>query len=162
MKKLFIFLSVIAGILSVGLLMYIRFQKIMIKDLNGRLLKFKNYYNLYNVWIQSKLEGFSFSEKLMSAGYNKIGIYGNGEIGCRLYEELKGSDVQVSFFVDKLANDMEILHDENVPVITVNNLNNNCDVDVIIITTVNIFDEIKGLVEENTSCEIISVEDLFK
>ncbi len=161
MKKQFIFLLFIMGILSTAFLMYIKFQKDMIKDLNSRLLKFKKYYQLYNVWIQNKRMGLSISKNIIKKGYSKIAIYGNGEVGCRLYEELKGTEVQVAFFIDKIANDMEMQHDENIPVIGIAGIKKDLDIDAVVITTINIFDEIMSNLNSIVTCDIISIEELL-
>ncbi len=162
MKKFNTLLLIVLGFFGMGLLVYIKFQKKILKDTNGRLLKFKKYYQLYNAWIQNKNLGFSFSDQLLKIHYNKIAIYGNGEIGCRLYEELKGTKVQVAFFIDKIANDIEMMHDENVPVIGYMDIQGNRDIDAIVITNINILDEIKELLASNTTCDIISIEELFE
>ncbi len=162
MKKTLVFLSLIWGMITLGLLLFIKFQRKIIKDSNEKLLKFKKYYQLYNIWIQNKSKGYSFAEKLISKGYNKIAIYGNGEIGCRLYDELKETEVQVIYFIDKIANDLDLTYDEGIPVISVNNMvNYDSNIDVIVITTINIMDEITELLKNTTTCNAISIEELI-
>jgi hypothetical protein len=161
LKKLYLFLPILCGFISTILLIYISFQKKIIKDSNGRLQKFKKYYQLYNVWIKNKSNGLSISKNLLEKGYNKIAVYGNGEIGCRLYEELKGTEVQVAFFIDKIANDMKMLHDESVPIIGIADIKKNSDIDAVVITTINIFDEIEVSLAAVSNCNIISIEEIL-
>ena len=54
-------------------------------------------------WLENKNAGKSFSKYLIDNGYMTIGIMDAGEIGKILYEELKKSEVEVKWFVDRNA-----------------------------------------------------------
>lgn len=94
------------------------------------------------------------SEKLISQGYNRIAIYGMGNLGRHLVSELN----RPPFFlcgIDKAAelvySDIKIFYpDEQLP-----------DLDLIIVTVEASFDEIKEILERNNSCKIVRYKDVI-
>lgn len=121
---------------------------------NERVNKFKCYYNILNQWIVLNHEGKKISEYFKKNNYKKIAIYGMGEIGNRLFEELKDSPVEVQYAIDKNAGsayaELEVfsLEDELM------------EVDAIVVTTTFVFEETKRKLEDIISCPIISLEDV--
>ena len=66
--------------------------------------KFKSYYNMLNQWLSLKQEGKSLEKYFVDNGYKTIAIYGMGEMGNRLYDELKDSkEVTIKYAVDQNA-----------------------------------------------------------
>lgn len=58
-------------------------------------------------WLQLCLKGLKISECLEALGICTIAIYGMGQMGLNLYEELKDTHIKVECFIDKNA---KILH----------------------------------------------------
>ena len=86
---------------------------------------------------------------------NSIAVYGMSFVGQRLYEELKDSDITISYAVDKNAAgiyaDVDILTpDDDLP-----------QTDAIVVTAVYFFNEIEELLEEKTTAKILSLEDIL-
>lgn len=142
---------------------YIASQKKYLKIVNAKYIKFKKYYQLYNKWLENNEKGINIAEKLKKHGYNKIAIYGNGEIGNRLYEQLKKTEVDVLFFIDKSSSDIEMINKENIEIKALNSLvsNDKC-LDCIIVTPIHEFEQIKKEMEimEIKHIPIISIEDI--
>lgn len=117
--------------------------------------KFKGYYNMLNQWLIIKQEGKNLSEYFLKNDYNSIAIYGMGEMGNRLYDELKGTDVKVSYAVDKNAHcaysELEVLDPDECEY---------KEVDCIVVTATFAFDEIEEKLEEVISFPIVSLEDV--
>lgn len=116
--------------------------------------KFKSYYNMQNQWIQLKLEGKTLESFFLNKKYQNIAIYGMGEMGNRLCEELKGSQVQVKYGIDKNAYN-------TYADINVYSLEDKLEaVDVVVVTAifdfVKIEEELKGLI----NCPIISLDEV--
>ena len=157
-----ILFTVFIGAVGVGLFLYIKNQRVVIKDSNEKVLKFKKYYQVYNQWIKNKSEGYSIEQVLTDLGYKNIAIYGNGEIGCRLYEDLRNCDIKVSCFIDKKANDLTLYNEDDIAVYGIDEVDKYKDVDAIIVTTVNIYEEIEQqLLNRSVNCDIRSLEDLL-
>ena len=117
--------------------------------------KFKNYYNLLNQWLLLKNENKGLSDYFIKNNYKKIAIYGMGELGSRLVEELKDSDIVIKYAIDKNAggaySEIEVRSMDDV-------LDN---VDAVIVTAVFAFDEIEIELSKIVDCPIISLEDVI-
>lgn len=139
---------------ALGVAGYGYFKKRIISQNNNRVNKFKSYYNILNQWIVLQHEGKKIEQYFINNGYNKIAIYGMGEIGNRLYEELKDSSIEVKYAIDKNA-------DNTYSQIEVYTLEDDLEeVDAIIVTTAFAFVEIKNSLEQKINYPIISLEDV--
>lgn len=110
---------------------------------------------MMNQWVrnyQERRELYLFFEK---KGYKKIAIYGLSYVGETLLNELKNTDIQVDYAVDRNIG-REI---EGVKVYSPEDMLEN--VDAIIVTAIMSFDEIKEKLEEKVTCPIISLEDII-
>lgn len=116
--------------------------------------KFKGYYNMLNQWLILKQEGKCLCEYFKANNYKVIAIYGMGEMGSRLYDELKNSDITVKYAVDKNAastySELEVIEPENEFE----------EVDAIVVTATFAFDEIETELRDKVDFPIISLEDV--
>lgn len=120
----------------------------------GKIDKFKSYYNLLNQWLMIKQEGKSLEQYFLDNEYQSIAIYGMGELGNRLYDELKGSSVQIKYAIDKNA-------DSTYAEIEVKELEDTLEkVDAVIVTAIFAFDEIEDELSEIIDFPIVSLEDV--
>lgn len=148
---------IVLGILlgfSVGALNIIRLKNNRLKDVNKKEDKYRLYYKVLNKWLKIKNDGKSLSLYFSNNNINKIAIYGMGELGNRLYEELKNNeDILViggiDKDVDKTAEIKIYSLDETLP-----------EIDAIIVTAIFEFDEIKNKLERVTNASILSIEDI--
>lgn len=116
--------------------------------------KFKSYYNMLNQWLILKQEGKSLEIYFKENNYATIAIYGMGEMGNRLYDELRNSDIKVKYAIDKNASytysELEVLDcSENLE-----------EVDAVIISAVFDYEAIEAELEKLLDCPIISLEDV--
>lgn len=117
--------------------------------------KFKSYYNMLNQWLLLKQEGKSLERYFTENGYKTIAIYGMGEMGNRLYDELKNSTVvEIKYAIDKNAASTY----SELNVIDVDDEMD--EVDAVIVSAIFAFDEIEEELSEKISCPIISLEDV--
>lgn len=127
--------------------------------IQGKVDKFKGYYNILNQWLILKQEGKSLEKYFTDNNYKTIAIYGMGELGNRLYEELKdSSEVELKYGIDNNAastySEMEVISlDEYEEADT-------DDVDVIIVTATFAFDEIEEKLSDIVNCDIVSLDDV--
>lgn len=116
--------------------------------------KFKGYYSMLNQWLTLKQEGKSLEKYFVDNGYKNIAIYGMGEMGNRLYDELKGSSIKVAYAVDQNAastySELEVIEPEDELK----------EVDVLIVTATFAFDEIEKELSDKVTCPIVSLEDV--
>ena len=110
---------------------------------------------MMNQWVAVKQEGKNLADYFEKQGYKSIAVYGMSYAGERLLEELKGSDSQVQYGVDKNADNIYMdvnivtMEDELKPV------------DAIVVTPIFFFDDIEEELSQKIDCPIISLEDVL-
>ena len=141
--------GVIAGAVAVG-----KVTGGTIDEKKKKIDKFKSYYNMLNQWLLIKQKGGSLDKYFKENGYHKIAIYGMGEMGERLYDELKNTEVKVEYAIDQAAesvySELKVIGKEE----------DFAPVDAIIVTAVFAFDEIEEELREKVNCPILSLEDV--
>lgn len=152
MKKQLTILSTLLGTV-VGASVAGFVQQKTINEKGKKVDKFKTYYNMLNQWLILKQENKSLEKYFIDNGYHTIAIYGIGEVGNRLYDELKNTDIKVEYAIDKEAfsaySGIEVFQiDDELP-----------KVDAIVVTAVFAFEEIEENLKKNVDCPIISLED---
>ncbi len=110
---------------------------------------------LMNRWVQVKQEGKNLSSYFESNGYKKIAIYGMSYAGERLLEELKNTQTEVEYGIDRNADalyaDITIVSpDEELK-----------EVDAVVVTSIFYMDEVEKTLSEKLSCPILSLEDIL-
>ena len=155
MKKKGILGMMLMGLASAGAVaLSVKTSQDAIAEKDQKINKFKNYYNMLNEWLYLKQNGTSLDTYFKKNDYNSIAIYGMGEMGNRLYDELKQSDIEVKYVIDKnftsVYSELEVLDpEEEFP-----------EVDVVVVTATFAFDEIENFIENKVNCPIISLEDV--
>ncbi|MDD3141070.1 MAG: hypothetical protein PHX08_19160 [Lachnospiraceae bacterium] len=116
--------------------------------------KFKNYYSMLNQWLLLKQDGKSLADYFADKGIKTIAIYGMGEMGNRLYDELKQTEIKVMYGIDKEASsvysELEVIECEEISE----------GVDAIVVTAVFAFEEISEELKHKVSFPIISLEEV--
>lgn len=113
-------------------------NRLRISDSDKRL----KVIRLYQKWIELYKSDDSIAEMLIRAGYHKIAIYGAGEVGHRLYDDLKATGVRVMYFIDRDAK----LINENIMVYSPQD--DLPAVDIIVIATVSQEKVISDIIDE--------------
>ena len=117
--------------------------------------KFKTYYTLLERWLKIKQRGKGLEGYFKANQYASIAIYGMGNLGHRLFDELSDSDVEVLYVVDKTY----VSHNETVRVIRPDD--DLEDVDAIVITAISEYQNIVGSLTGKTTADIVSIEDVI-
>lgn len=155
------------GILSLGVMMgasvaviykYIKNRNINTKSNNVNVEeRLRSYYDLTNRWILLKNEGKKLSEYFINNNYKNIAIYGMGELGLRLYEELNDTSIHVMYGID-YSSGRKV---SDLPVYYLKELNNVNDVEAIVVTPVFDYDNIRDSLINITNKPIISLNDVI-
>ena len=111
--------------------------------------------NVLNQWLLLKNEGKSLADYFVNNSYKNIAVYGMGELGNRLIEELKSSDINVRYGIDK---NVQSVYSE-IEVIDLESKIEN--VDVIVVTAVFAFEEIENELSKRTDIPIVSLEEVI-
>lgn len=126
------------------------------KKVEGNKEKFRVYYNALKQWLTLKNRGRNLEEYFIANNYDSIAIYGMGELGNRLLEELESSQsVKVKYGIDKNASsnysNIEIKSTEDVIE----------DIDLIVVSAIFDYENIKMELSQRTECLIVSLEDII-
>lgn len=82
----------------------INFHRENEKTYENNLRRKASFYSLLSRWMEMKLSGEGAAERLLQLGYHSVAIYGAGKHGKFLYEDIKNSEVEVRYFIDKNKN----------------------------------------------------------
>lgn len=120
-----------------------------------RLNKFIKYFALLDRWLWLKLQKKNICTFFEKRGYKKIAIYGMGEIGNRLYEDLtRFSDITVVYAIDKVR--------EEHPTLPIYKIEDELpEVDVVIVSTNNIFNQVSDILKDKVAMPVISIDDVI-
>ncbi|MCX7748465.1 MAG: TIGR04372 family glycosyltransferase [Clostridia bacterium] len=120
----------------------------------------KLYYELTNQWLKIKNQKKSVEDYFIKENIKSVAIYGCGELGKRLFEELRESDIRVICFIDKKIDKNEIFGD--TPIQPINTVASFRNVDAIIITPIYHMDIILEELKENKiNIRMISLKDII-
>lgn len=146
-------LSAVVGGAAGGIAVGVKSNK-EVKKWRGFSNKHLEMIKLYDQWFATKQEGKSVADYLKDEGIKTIAIYGMSFMGQRLFEELKDTDIEVKYGIDK--NSDKIYADIDM----VNPEDDLEEVDAIIVTAFSFFSEIEDFLIEKTDSRILSLEDI--
>lgn len=126
-----------------------------IKQMKESGAKLYELYMAFDQWLQIHQKGKTLVEYFEQNKYKTIAIYGMKELGERLYDELKGSNIKVNYIIDKNADQIYA----DVDVITPDKKLE--PVDAIVVTAIFYFDEIEEMLSEKVDYPIVSLEDIL-
>lgn len=126
-----------------------------IEDKQEILKKVHVLYCAFDRWLQIHQEGRTLVEYFNNNNYKTVAIYGMKELGERLIDELKDSEIKVCYAIDKNADqiyaDVDVLKPEDEL----------GAVDVIVVTAIYYFDEIEEMLSGKVDYPIVSLEDIL-
>lgn len=113
----------------------------------------REQYLLFNQWLKLRQSGRSICNYLSEKGYHTVAIYGMGYNGERVLQELKDSEIEVSYGIDKKADnivsEIEVLAaDADFP-----------ETDAIIVSEPIYMETIVKLLKTKVNCPIVSLEE---
>lgn len=149
-KNVFIFLC---GFGSCILTKFFKSPKYAVSNVD----KFKGYYRVTSRWILLKQEKISLADYFKSNNIHTIAIYGMGELGTLLVNELKESDIIIKYAIDRSVNN----NWGEFPIIKQENLLDSEAVDCIVVTPIFDFISIKKQLSKIKKINIISLEDII-
>ncbi len=123
--------------------------------LNFKVDKFKNYYNMLNHWLKLKYEGKELCTWFIDKNIKTIAIYGMGEMGNRLYDALRGSNIKVSYAIDKAAG-------YSYSEVKVYDIGNDLPaVDAIVVTATFAYNSIREKLGKVINCRVVNLEEII-
>lgn len=136
---------------------YIYIRNIKRINMNAR---YYSYYNVLNKWLKIKIENKSLRQYFDDMNIKTVSIYGIGELGIKLYQELISCGVEVVYFIDKNCITVE-KHYDNIGLVNPMDIKKQPNIDAIIITPIYDFEFIlKDLNKQKLSTKIVSLKDI--
>lgn len=120
------------------------------------LQKMGEFYKLLLKWLEIEQKGKSIRSFFVENGYKTIAIYGMKELGERLFDELRDSEVEVKYIIDKKADTMYA----DVDIITPEEEME--EVDAIVVTAIHYMDEIEEMLEQKVDYPILSLQEVVE
>ena len=117
--------------------------------------RLNGYYTLLNKWLELSQHGKSLSSYFEENHYQKIIVYGMGELGQRFCDDLKGTDLEIKYAIDQNAEeqftDLELysIHD-TLP-----------EFDVIVVTPIFAYEEIRKQLNEMGYENVIALDEVI-
>lgn len=153
-KGLLSIISMLGGA-TVGALGMNRVMKKSVNVVQNKSDKYWTLFVMMNQWVRIKQGGKKLSDYFEKYGYKKIAIYGMGYAGETLLSELKDSNIEIAYGIDRNADkillDIDILSlEDNLP-----------GVDVIVVTAVTYFEEVEEALSKRTDSKIISLDNML-
>ncbi len=150
---IFIFvLTFIIGI-AVGSILIWNFMEKVVLSVEKISEKHAALFRLMNNWTRNYQNKKNISEYLKNNGISTVAIYGLGDVGETLYNELNATDVQILYGIDQSVD-----YFCNIPIYKKNDLIP--EVDLIIVTAITAYKDIEVELSKKIRCKIISIEEL--
>ncbi len=131
------------------------YRKLSVIASEQRNKKFKNYFDLLIKWLEFDLTGKKIYDYFSQKKYCNIAIYGIGKIGKILYKRLQEENITVDYFID---NNVRFYEGKKIY-----SLNMKLpEVDVIVVTTNFIFEDVETALRMKTLCPIVNIDEIFR
>lgn len=112
---------------------------------------------VFEQWLFVKQDNKHISDYFHKKGINTIAIYGMGDMGERLLDEMRNENIVVEYAIDqkgsRICSDIEIIADPDVGMLK--------KVDAIVVTTFNYFDDIRDRLLAKVDIPIFSLEEIL-
>ncbi|MCM1231276.1 MAG: hypothetical protein NC489_14240 [Ruminococcus flavefaciens] len=120
------------------------------------------YYNLLMSWKFAEQEGRKLTDKLREMHVKKIAVYGMGKVGWLVCNEILQSDIELAYAIDKNAERLAYNAFSDIPDVFLFTPDDELgEVDAVIVTAVNSFNEIEEFLKPKINGQIISLKDII-
>ena len=126
-----------------------------IKKIQALSDKHFRLFRMMDHWVKAKMKQKSVADYLREKNIKNVAIYGLSYVGQTLTEELENENITVLYGIDQNPE----FYCQEFEVYTIND--NLPDVDMIIVTPIMSFKQIKEMLTEKVSAEIVSIEDII-
>lgn len=158
--------KIMANVLEVGIFgtilgCTVHFNKKALREEKEMKERYKSYYELIHSWFENKNNGKTIEKYFVENNISNIAIYGKGTLGEMFYEEIKNTDINIKYFIDRSVEEV-YEWEEDIPVIGIKHIEKQDVVDAIIITPIFDYDEIQEDLENNgVDFTMVSLEDVI-
>lgn len=91
-------------------------------------------FTMLKRWLENRNAGKTFVDYFHQCGCKTIAIYDAGEIGRLLYGEIKNSDIEIKYFIDRNAEGLKDV--DGIPVILLPHIGKMEEVDILVVSPI--------------------------
>lgn len=153
-KRIVSVLSTLVGA-AIGAVIVGMIREEEVQKWKGYSSKHLSLYKMMCQWVSIKQESKNLADYFEKKGYRKIAVYGMSYMGDVLIDELKDTNIQVAYGIDKNASSIY----SEIDVLTMGD--ELAEVDVVVVTAITFFDEIEQTLSKKMDCPIISLEEVL-
>lgn len=159
MKSKSILFNIVKFLIALGSIIGVMYfdRKALLKE---KIIKerYMDYYKLMNRWIQNKLNNWEIKNFFDNNNLHSVAIYGMGTLGELIYKELKNNGIKTKYFIEKNYID-NIIGIENIPIISIHDVKQLKNIDLIIVTPIFDYKEIEAELKQYlNNISIVSLE----
>lgn len=128
-----------------------------VADIQKKFSDKQEINDLLYMWIHNKINKIELEKYFYRNNYSSIAIYGYGDLGTIFVDELKANklDSIIKYVIDKNSDNIDI----DIKIVKPDG---ELDaVDVIVVTPIQYYSEIKDALEKRIRCPIVSLEDVL-
>lgn len=111
---------------------------------------------IYNQWLALRQAGVSVADYLKRKKVNRVAVYGYAEFGTHLINELKNSEIEIVCLIDQ----QDKIPYCGIKVLKPDEFDGN--VDLVIVTALLHFGEIRDYLNGRVVCQVVSLEDVLE
>lgn len=155
---------ILSGVINIFLLVFVIMIMCLLRSFYIDLVKLNNSYYSEKRKFNMICFGCTKTETgikqyIKDNGHKKIAIYGVGAIFNVFKEELCNIEgTEIMCYIDQNDKREKI---GNIDVIRLEQLNNNQDIDLMVVTVVNGYEKVKEKLEQRTKAKIVNIEELL-
>lgn len=147
------FFSILLG-LSLMSFFLIKLQQNCINNWKRQANKNRGLFLLMNQWVNLKQDEKKIEEYFIQKNLKRIAVYGMGYVGKRLVKELKHSEIDVVYGIDRNAADIF----SEIELVTMDD--DFEDIDAVVVTLVDEYDTVCDMLSQKVKCPVIAIEDI--
>ncbi len=123
---------------------------------------FESYFDLMIQWKQLEQNGQKITQRLFQEGYSKIAVYGMKKIGWILCNELSNAGIHVAYAIDRDADALAYNAFSDIPDVKLCLPDDNLEeVDLIIVTAIQSYQEIRTNLTKRYPYKIVSLKEVI-
>ncbi len=129
-------------------------EDLLYEEDDTKLFKMNEYFSLMNEWMFKLEDGKAVASYFIKNNFKKIAVYGYGHIAKHLLFQLQGHDVKIEYIIEQFKSQ------NSVPYPTKTVSDDLEQVDVVVVTPIVEYSEIKKSVKERINCPIVSIKEV--
>lgn len=127
-------------------------------ELKKDLRRMHKLFSIADRWLLLEISGDKIGKKIERKGYKTAAVYGMGELGIRLIEELKqNTSVEVLYGIDRNAERISTY----LPVYRLEDIHKHPHPELVVITAYGIDEGLKDNIRDAVGCDVMIIEEFI-